>query len=61
MTAITRTFDGGAQTQTIYSCRAHQWATIAKHRENGSEELAVTPADPAHHGCKGCLEDWPRT
>ena len=59
MIAITRAFGGGAQTQTIYSCAAHKFATIAKHRENGDEELEVTRANPAHHGCKGCLEDWP--
>ena len=59
MTAITRTFDGA--TQTIYCCPSHKFATIAKHRENGDEELAITPADPAVHGCKGCLDDWPRS
>ena len=56
--AISRT-DADGLKQTIYSCAAHKFATIAKHRENGDEELAVTRADPAHHGCKGCLEDWP--
>lgn len=54
---ITRIF--GGETQTIYSCRAHQFRTMAKHRENGDEELVIAKADPAHHGCKGCLDDWP--
>jgi hypothetical protein len=58
VTAITRNPpEGGAQ--TIYSCAAHQFATIREFRKLGQEQLTVTAADPAHHGCKGCLEDWP--
>jgi hypothetical protein len=57
VTAITRTAPDGGQ-QTIYSCAAHQFRTIAEFRKLGDEQLAVGPADPAHHGCKGCLEDW---
>ena len=58
VTAITRTTAEGGQ-QTIFACAGHRFRTIAEFRKLGGEELAVTPADPARHGCKGCLEDWP--
>ena len=56
--AITRTVPAGG-TQTIFSCAPHQFRTIAEFRKLGPEELALAPADPGRHGCKGCLEDWP--
>jgi hypothetical protein len=48
----------GGGSQKIHTCAAHQFRTIAEFRKLGDEELEVRPADPAVHGCKGCLEGW---
>jgi hypothetical protein len=59
--SITREFineDGVLVKQKIHSCSKHQFRTIAELRKLGPEDLSVTPADPAHHGCKGCLDGW---
>jgi len=55
--AVTRHLpDGG--TQTIYACPGHRLRTIAGLAGLGSEPLTEGVADPAHHHCKGCREDW---
>jgi len=58
VTAVTRHLPDGSS-QTIYACADHRLRTIAEFRKLGDEELAIGTANPAHHGCKGCLEDWP--
>lgn len=45
--------EGG--TQRIYACAAHVLRTI---QELGGQGVEVAAADPAVHGCKGCLEGW---
>jgi len=54
--AITRTGPGRVAT-TIYACPDHVKATVAQLRAAGGR-LAVRPADPAVHGCKGCGARW---
>lgn len=54
VTAVTRRLPDGS-TQTIYTCAPHVMRVV---RELGGRDLDVREADPAVHGCKGCLEDW---
>jgi hypothetical protein len=52
--AVIRRLPGGT-VQTVYACAGHVFRTI---RELGGQDLEIGKADPAVHGCKGCLEDW---
>jgi hypothetical protein len=58
--AITRTIADGGQ-QIIYSCWSHA-GHVTRHLQaqcGPGDTVTTGRADPAKHGCKGHLEDWP--
>ena len=56
---VSRFLPGGG-VQTIYACAAHLAHTCRILRgDEPATAVAVTPADPVVHGCKGHLEAWP--
>ena len=56
---ISRTDPDGAISD-IYACGQHLARTIQIMLQDGAAvTVAIRPADPAVHGCKGHFEDWP--
>lgn len=43
---------------SVYSCPEHLHATYVFMMKTGTP-VGYRPADPARHGCKGHMENWP--
>lgn len=56
---VTKAIPGGAV--SLFACPAHLAASMRQLQPMPPTgvALAVVPADPAVHSCKGCDADWP--